>query len=294
MTAVLVSGGTGLVGRYIVEDLVAHGYRVKIASRYPPLAGLFAHEIEHVPLTLDPEADQAHIFDDVYYFVHAAFSHLPGRYRGGEGDDPAGFRRVNLEATTTLFEAARTAGISRCVFLSSRAVYDGVQDRRPLSEGAVLAPTSLYGVIKLLAEQVLSNMTQPGFSGSSLRVTGVYGNLRPNKWDQMITDYLNGVHIPPRAGSEVHGRDVAAAVRLMLETESGKVAGEVFNVSDIVADTRDILEHVQYATGSHNALPQPADKTSVRAMTTDKLRALGWQPGGLALLSETVTKLASS
>lgn len=292
MTAVLVSGGTGLVGQYIVEDLVAHGYRVKIASRQPPAPGLFAHEIEHVPLTLDPDANQADIFDDVYYFVHAAFSHIPGRYRGGEGDDPASFRRANLEATTSLFEAARDAGVSRCVFLSSRAVYDGLPDTAPLNESAELAPTSLYGEIKLLAEQVLSAMTKPGYSGTSLRITGVYGDLRPNKWDALIADYLAGKPVPSRAGSEVHGRDVAGAVRLMLESESAKVAGEVFNVSDIVTDNHDLLELVHLATGSKNPLPEPADKTSVRTMTTDKLRALGWVPGGWPLFKETITKLA--
>ena len=296
MTAVLVSGGTGLVGRYIVEHLIAHGYRVKVASRQAPAPGLFSAEVDHVPLTLDPDADNSCAFDDVYHFVHAAFEHVAGRYRGGEGDDPEGFRRNNLEGTLNLFDTARRAGVRRVVFLSSRAVYDGVEPRTPLSEDLHLTPTTLYGEIKLKAEQALAFMSadEQGFSGTSLRVTGVYGDLRPNKWDGLFSDYLAGRDVPVRAASEVHGRDVAAACRMMLEAETSKVAGESFNVSDIVTDTHDILAPLKAATGSENALPAPGDRASVATMPTDKIRALGWEPGGEPLLAETVQRLAAT
>lgn len=296
MTAVLVSGGTGLVGRYVVEDLLARGYRVKVASRQAPAPGFFSDEVEHVPLTLDPDAENSQAFDDVYHFIHAAFNHVDGRYRGGEGDDPAGFRRNNLEGTIQLFDAARLAGVRRVVFLSSRAVYDGTQPGTLLSEDRDLKPTTLYGEIKLKAEQTLAFMSanEPGFSGTSLRVTGVYGDLRPNKWDGLFADYLAGRPVPVRAGSEVHGRDVAAACRMILEAERAKVAGESFNVSDIVTDTHDILAPLQQATGCENALPEHADRMSVAVMPTDKIRALGWEPGGEALLAKTVTKLAGN
>lgn len=296
MTAVLVSGGTGLVGRYIVEDLLAHGYRVKIGSRQAPLQGLFSAEVEHLPLTLDPDADNSCAFDDVYHFIHAAFSHVPGRYRGGEGDDPAGFRHANLEGTLALFDTARRAGVRRLVFLSSRAVYDGVEPGTPLSENLHLTPTTLYGEIKLKAEQALAFMSadEQGFSGTTLRVTGVYGDLRPNKWDGLFSDYLAGRDVPVRAASEVHGRDVAAACRMMLEAETSKVAGESFNVSDIITDTHDILAALKAATGSENALPAPGDRASVATMPTDKIRALGWEPGGEPLLAETVQRLAAT
>ncbi|TDH35112.1 NAD(P)-dependent oxidoreductase [Pseudohoeflea suaedae] len=296
MTAVLVSGGGGLVGRYIVEHLLAHGYRVKIASRQPPPRGLFSAEVEHVPLSLDPDADNSCAFDDVYHFIHAAFDHVPGRYRGGEGDDPEGFRRNNLEGSIQLFETARRAGVRRVIFLSSRAVYDGVEPGTPLSEDLQLSPATLYGEVKLKAEGALAFMSEaePGFSGTSLRVTGVYGNLRPNKWDKMFADYLDGRPVEMRAGSEVHGSDVAAACRMMLEAETAKVAGESFNISDVVTDTHRILAHLKAATGSDRTLPDPADRKAVAVMPTEKIRALGWEPGGEALLAETVAELARS
>lgn len=288
---VLISGGTGLVGRYIVEGLLVGGYQVIVGGRRPPEAGFFSKPVEFVPFFLDPALDQIEAFDNAYFFVHAAFDHLPGKYRGGEGDDPEGFRRLNLDGTVKLFETARKAGTRRAVFLSSRAVYDGQAAGTLLTEDMVLEPASLYGEVKLHAERALADLSAPGFATSSLRLTGVYGNLRPNKWDALLADYLAGRPVPSRAGTEIHGRDVAGAIRLMLETETGKVAGQVFNTSDMLTDTNEILGHLP---GARHDLPAPADRGAVNLMSTDKLRALGWQPGGADLLRQTIRDLARS
>lgn len=290
---VLVSGGTGLVGRYVVEALLLAGYDVTVGGRRAPQVSLFSRPVRFVPLLLDADLDQITAFDEAYFFVHAAFDHVPGQYRGGEGDDPSGFRRRNLDGTVSLFETARRAGVRRCVFLSSRAVYDGVASGTELVEDLELAPQTLYGAVKLTAEQVLRDLTSPGFAGTSLRLTGVYGDLRPNKWDELIDDYRAGRPIAARAGSEVHGRDVGQAVRLMLESEAAKVSGQVFNVSDIVTDRHDILALVHAATHCPHPLPEASDKSAVAEMPTARIRALGWQPGGQTLLQETVRRLAA-
>lgn len=290
----LVAGGSGLVGRYIVEELLAAGYEVRIGGRSRPAEGLFSKPVEFGAFTLGASDDPASLFDGVDCFIHAAFDHVPGRYRGGEGDDPEVFRKRNLDGSVRLFLAARRAGVRRAVFLSSRAVYDGVAPGTPLSERLQLQPTSLYGEIKLECERALAAMNGPAFTTASLRLTGVYGGLRPNKWDDLIADYLAGATIPVRAGSEVHGSDVGQAVRLMLATDPHLVAGKTFNVSDVVADTHDILAAIKQVSGCPHPLPEHADKTAVAAMDCTKIRALGWKPGGMALFEETVRQLAVS
>lgn len=293
MSRVLVTGGAGLVGRYIVEDLLAHGYQVRIASRTPPPPGWFPDTVGHDDYALDPETDATPLFRGVDHLVHAAFSHVPGRYRGGEGVDPDGFRRANLDATVRLFETARRAGIRRAVFLSSRAVYDGLPSGTRLCDDMALAPTSLYGEIKLKTEQALTRLSNDSFVGISLRATGVYGDLVPGKWDGLFADYLAGRPIPVHAGSEVHGRDVGRAVRLMLEADQARVASRAFNLSDIIVDTRDILEPLQRLKGCPHPLPASADKNAVAAMTTEPIEALGWTPGGEASFQTTVRSLVS-
>lgn len=287
----LISGGTGLVGRYIVETLLDAGYEVVTAGRKKPADGLFPQPVEFRPAQLDPDADPGELFVGIDAFIHAAFDHLPGRYRGGEGDDAKGFRRSNLDGTIKLFEAARLAGVQRVVFLCSRAVYDGVTPGTQLTESLELRPTSLYGEIKLQGEQALASMNVPGFTTSSLRLTGVYGGLHPNKWDNLFDGYLAGQTIASRAGSEVHGRDAAQAVRLMLEAETDLVGGQAFNVSDLVTDTRSILTPLHQSLPYSPDLPPSADKTAVAEMDTQKIRKLGWRPGGQKLFDETLQRL---
>ncbi len=291
---VLVSGGTGLVGRYIVNGLLEAGHAVVVGARMPPPSQCFVREAEYVPMILDPDVDQAGIFIGIDAFVHAAFDHLPGKYRGGEGKDPERFRRLNLDGTVSLFEGAKAAGVQRVVFLSSRAVYDGLPGDVELSETAALSPTSVYGQVKWQAERTLRDMAKTDFVTASLRLTGVYGDLQPNKWDSLFADYLAGRPIASRAGTEVHGRDVASAVQLMLEADAGDVNGQVFNVSDIVVDHADVLAPFRAALRASTPLPQPADPTALRRMPTDKIAALGWRPGGKQLLNDTLDTLVAA
>ena len=288
----LVTGGTGLVGRYIVEALLEAGCGVVVAGRTPPASGLFSVPVGFRAFTLDAGDHPDTLFEGASSLVHAAFDHVPRRYRGGEGEDPDAFRRRNLEGSVRLFEAARRAGIRRAVFLSSRAVYDGLPTGMVLTENAELAPSSLYGAVKLGCEQAFAALNGPDFTTASLRLTGVYGDLRPNKWDGLIAQYLAGETVPVRAGSEVHGRDVGRAVRLMLEADAARVGGESFNVSDLVVDTHDILSAISQASGSPHPLPGLADKAAVAEMKCSKIAALGWKPGGRDLLEATLADLA--
>jgi hypothetical protein len=201
MTRVLVSGGTGFVGRFIIEHLLANGYEVTVGGRSPPPAGFYSQPVSHVPLRLDADADQAGAFDDIYYFVHAAFEHVEGRYRGGEGDDPTSFRRANLDGSVRLFEEARAAGVRRCVFLSSRAVY-GETAPPVVAEMSPVAPDTLYGQVKLATENALKSMTDHSFVTTSLRVTGVIRPRGPGTKTQ-VERSLFRLHCRP-AGAKAH------------------------------------------------------------------------------------------
>jgi UDP-glucose 4-epimerase len=284
---VLVSGGTGLVGRYIVEGLLAGGYTVAVGARKPPVDGFFSQHVDFVPIDLAPELDQTAAFEGIDAFVHAAFDHLPGKYRGGEGKDPKRFRRLNLDGTIRLFETARRADVKRATFLSSRAVYDGLPQGTALTEDLALSPASLYGEIKLACETAIAAMSGPDFAASSLRATGVYGDLLPNKWDGLLADVSAGRPVVPRAGTEVHGDDVAQAIRLMLEADVENISGQSFNLSDITVDTRMIMER----------LGLPADllafaTLAANEMVIEKIRRIGWKPGGMRRFERTMASLA--
>lgn len=289
-----MSGGTGYVGRFIVDDLVAAGHSVRVMARTAPPVGALPSGVDFVAGTLDPDIDQSAAFEGMDGFVHAAFDHVPGKYRGGEGDDPNGFRHRNLDGTVALFEAAKRAGVRRVVFLSSRAAYGTQAPGRVLDETVVAHPDTVYGQVKHAAERALDMLADDRFLGISLRITGVYGQSapgRPHKWCGLIADYLAGLPIAPRVATEVHGRDVAAAVRLSLQAFPTSLGHRLYNVSDLVLDRHDLLSIVQDLTDGPHPLPERADAVSLNVMSTERIAGLGWRPGGRNLLEETVAAL---
>lgn len=250
---VLITGAGGRVGGMIAAALLAAGHRVTRLGRRP---GEQEWDLSNRAPRLPP-ADA---------LVHAALAHVPGAYRGGEGDDPERFTRLNRDGTLALFEAAREM---RVIFLSSRAVYGDHRRGQTLREDDRPAPDSLYGVVKLAGEAAL------GPRGVSLRSTGIYGG-RDHKWSGLFDAYLRGEPVAPRVGTEVHGDDLAAVVRLMLHRpEAG-----VFNVSDLVLDRHDLLKRVRALTGCPHPPPPRVEGPLPGVMATDRLRALGWRPGG--------------
>lgn len=291
----VVTGGTGYVGRFIVEALLEAGHRVTVMGRNAPAPDLFSRAVGYAPLSLEPEAVREQGVPHCDYLVHCAFDHLPGRYRGGEGNDPQGFERRNREGSLALFEEARRRGAKRTVFLSTRAVYGTKAGGKTLGEDEPLEPETLYGVVKRDVEAGLKAMSTEDFITSSLRVTGVYGSAcagGEHKWSALFSQFLNGEAIEPRVATEVHGKDVAAAVRLMLEAPGAAISGHAFNVSDLLLDRRDLLAIVKEKAGREGlVLPERGDASAVNAMETGKLHSLGWVPGGWHLLEKSVTEM---
>jgi nucleoside-diphosphate-sugar epimerase len=285
---IAVTGATGFIGHHTVAHLLTHGHAVTALGRRPSLhaAAAFA------PFDLDgPPPDLAG--HDV--LVHAALAHIPGRYRGGEGDAPDDFLRRNLAGTLRLFEAARDQGVPRILFLSSRAVYGDYPPGTPLHEDLAPRPDTLYGEAKLRAEEALTRLAAPGLAVASLRATGVYGPPvpgLPHKWASLLEDFAQGRPIAPRAATEVHADDLAEAIRLLATADPTALAPKVFNVSDFTLDLHDLLADYAALTGIAAPLPPRADPATVSAMTTDRLRRLGWVPSGPARLGETLRALA--
>ncbi|MBK1635617.1 NAD-dependent epimerase/dehydratase family protein [Rhodovulum adriaticum] len=284
-----VTGATGLVGRFFVEEALARGEPVAVLTRRAPPPGFFSAPVAHRPYTLGERPDLA----GHNTVIHCAFAHVPGRYRGGEGDDPEGFARANLDGSVALFQAARACGVQRVLFLSTRAVYGAYPPGTVLTDDMAPRPDTLYGQVKWQAEQALFAMAAPEFVPVSLRATGVYGPAGPgqrHKWADLFDDFRAGRPIAPRRGTELHGADLAEAGRLLRNAPTETVSARAFNLSDILLDRRDLLALLAKAEGLSIPLPAPSD-APVSAMDCNRMQQLGWVPGGLALLRNTLPAL---
>lgn len=260
---IALTGASGLVGGWIARAARQAGHQVVALSRPGWQLG---------------EAPDLRGCDAL---IHAAFQHVPGRYRGGEGQDPDGFIRANLDGSLVLFRAARDHGVGRVIFLSSRAVHDGHPAGMDLPDDLSPFPSTLYGQVKARAEAALADMAGPGLRTASLRPTGVYGPGAPQKWAGLIDGFLAGTAPAPAVATEVHGADLGAAAMLVLNDPD--MHGS-YNISDLVLDRRDLLAAVARLTGCATPLPPRADASALKRPICTRLSRLGWRPGGGGIL----------
>jgi nucleoside-diphosphate-sugar epimerase len=162
---VLVTGASGFIGPHVVSTLVAAGYGVRVALRrsVPVAAGVEAVMVGD----LATPGDWSAALDGVTHVVH-----LAGLAHAGPDLDEALYRRINTQATLELAQAAKRAGSSRFVYMSSIKAQTGVFDGPPISETDPPAPDDAYGRSKLAAEQGLAAL---GLDWVSLRPALVYG-----------------------------------------------------------------------------------------------------------------------
>ena len=293
---VALTGATGIVGRFIAARLALEGCNVVALARTGSDRTGFDFPIDWVEGDLNDKAALASLLRGAGALVHSAYDHIPGHYRGGEGDDVEGFWRTNLLGSLRLMHMADAFGVGRTVVLSSRAVFGRPSSTR-VGDTRATSPNTHYGALKVALEGLAGVYPRT----ASLRPTGVYGITHPasrSKWFDMAGDVICGRSITfARTSTEVHGDDVAAAVWLLLTAREADIEGRAFNCSDLVLSTREIAERMYAAhgvvAGARPTLPtemSPPDDI----MRCDGLRALGWRPGGRRRLQATIRALLNA
>ncbi|MFN2484046.1 MAG: NAD-dependent epimerase/dehydratase family protein [Candidatus Limnocylindria bacterium] len=198
---VLITGGSGTLGRALRPLLVAEGYRVRLLDVSPSENDARAGA-ERITGDIRDAQVAARAVQDVKCVVHAAAWHGI-HLRNHPADD---FWSLNVEGTFRLYEAAAAAGVGRAVFSSTMGVYG--ESRRPAEDGGAvrvheelpLLPGDIYGLSKVLGEEMAAYYHRArGIRGVALR----YGMFVPEPFGHYGIRLLFG---------GVDERDVAAAV----------------------------------------------------------------------------------
>ena len=159
MNNVLVTGGLGIIGAVLCRSLLA-------TSRQPVIYDLGVDTTLMRDIAADCVIERGNVCDlprlmgVVLQHKPAAIVHLAGLVGPATERHPWSSIDTNLIGTTTVFEAARLAGIQRIVFPSSRQVYGPVAQRHrhpvyePVPEEHPREPLILYGKLKRMCEDV--------------------------------------------------------------------------------------------------------------------------------------------
>lgn len=212
-----VTGATGLLGNNLTRALVARGWRVKALAR--SAAKAFAHfdgvaGVEIVEGDMERAADLRPHLAYVDALFHTAAFFRDG-YKGGR--HWAALKRVNVDGTRALLEAAYAAGVRRMVHTSSIAVLDGPPGV-PVDETMErrIEDADDYYRSKILADAAVCDFlaAHPDFFATLVLPGWMWGpgDLGPTSAGQVALDILRGTlpGIVPGSVSLVDARDVAA------------------------------------------------------------------------------------
>ena len=232
MEKVLVTGASGFIGSFIVEEGLKQGFEVWAAVRGSSSRQYLRDErIRFIELDLSSQARlveqlQGQSFD---YVVHAA-----GVTKCKDKQD---FFRVNTDGTRNLVGALLQLAmpVKRLIYLSSLSIFGPIREEQPYQE--ILdtdspQPNTAYGESKLQAEKALKEMTEGKIPTIILRPTGVYG---PREKDYFLMAKSIKGHVDFSVGWKqqditfVYVRDVVQAVYLAFTKGT---SGKAYFLSD--------------------------------------------------------------
>jgi len=176
---ILVTGGTGFIGRYVVERLRSNGVEPVVTTSGAASDGLVALDLT------DAEAAERVILSKKPDIV----LHLGGVTGAGMSADRC--HAVNYVGTVSLLKALEKTVVSRVILLGTGAEY-GHQDT-PFREEMATRPVSSYAMSKAKANEFAMDMhSRTGFPITVLRVFTAYGYHQPRKMflPQVITHAL--------------------------------------------------------------------------------------------------------
>jgi nucleoside-diphosphate-sugar epimerase len=239
MEKALVTGGTGLLGGHLVEQMVKRGYKVRVLARR-------TSDIKHLETTgaeivygdiedYDSLSAAARGMDFVF---HAAARVSPG---WGSWTD---FENNIVKGTVNMLNASVECGVKRFIYISSATVVGKAATRdKAADENAPceveLHRDSYYDYAKSLAEQqVLEYYKQGKIWVTVARLAPLYGP-RCRLLTDRIYRYVKLFPVLPGKGdsklSLIYITDVVDCVLLAANNE--KAGGQIYNIAPIEAVT---------------------------------------------------------
>jgi len=208
---IAVIGGTGFIGRHVLEALTAQPARVLVHRTQPSwLKGL-----EHV------EPIQGDIFDPAALdrLLHGCevMINLTGQVEGPVDR----YLDVNVRGTLNLAQACLRQRVPRVIHASSALVYGDVLNA---TEESPCHPFSPYATMKCAAEDIICSLLSPTTEVMCFRLSNVYG---PAQSKGLIPYLLNCIRSRQRISIDADGaqtrdfvfvKDVASAFTKALTT----------------------------------------------------------------------------
>jgi UDP-glucose 4-epimerase len=277
---ILVTGGSGFIGRHVVATLATAGADVRVVDLQP-------HPDPAVEVVQGDIAD-AEVLERAFAGGFDAVVHLAAVTSVLRSlEYPERTYRTNVAGTAALLEASRKAGVEALAFASTNAV-TGPMRAPAIVETARLEPLTPYGATKAAAEMLMSAYTASyDVRCTSLRLTNVYGPGMQAK-DSIVARLMRSIRLGTtfeiygdgrQVRDYLHVEGVVQAVRLALTDQ--RWSGPMVIGTGTSLSVLDVVDEVRRVSGAAlNVRHGPAKAGEMPAVIVDpsRARAAGWSP----------------
>lgn len=210
MSRLLVTGGAGFIGSYLVEQALQRGYELTVldALTYAGQRGRVPKAARFLRGDVADPAAVREAMEGVEGVLHlAAETHVDRSIA-----EPAPFLRTNIVGTQVVLEAARDAGL-RLLHVSTDEVYGDREGLAPAGESTAFAPSSPYAASKAAAEHlVFAAVRTWGLRAVVARPCNAYGARQyPEKLVPVLIRTATAGDALPLYGDGLQRRDWVAA-----------------------------------------------------------------------------------
>ncbi|MFD1562669.1 NAD-dependent epimerase/dehydratase family protein [Haloarchaeobius amylolyticus] len=258
-STVLVTGGTGFLGSYVVEDLVDAGhdvvaYDLSTDDRILDKLGV----ADEVTIRRGDVSEATDVIRAVKETGTTHIIHLAALLTNTARDNPRAALDVNVTGTNNVLEAARTLDdqVERVAWASSAAVYAPPHNYEGeyVDEDELVYPDTLYGATKEYNEhQARVYYEDYDVSHVGLRPTVAYGPYRETGGSAFLANIVEKPALEEsfsvEYGDQVidwqHARDIAQAFRKAAFTPDEDLSQRVYNVRGELATIREAADTVR-------------------------------------------------
>ncbi|NDK56095.1 NAD-dependent epimerase/dehydratase family protein [Pontibacter fetidus] len=284
---IFVTGGSGLIGSFLIPALLGQGHSVRALYRGQVPAIPMAERVEWVEGDIQDPVLLRQALQDVHYVFHSAglVSYDP--------QDKELLKQINIEGTANIVDACLEAGSIKLCHVSSIAAIGRPADADVLTENSKWNPAeehSAYASSKHLGELEVWRGISEGLDAVIVNPSVVLG---PADWNRSSTRLFKYVYNKNTfyTGGKANFVDVRDVVDAMLQLTFSEISGERFILNAGQLAYKDFFEQV--AGCMHRKAPSRRVNPVLAELVWRAERLRSWLTGARPLITKDTARVSA-